>query len=617
MSASTTLNQGEIAATQSTVPPRSATNLRIWPAVALLMVFWTCLWANHNVELSNAARFLSRLAAYGVLLLAFMGWWLTRSAITWRDRFLAVTVVIATGVATNLIADKSINWFGLFLGAFPYVFTAWTAWLLVARSFTLPVQRAGFCVAILLVFGYFALLRFDGLDAAQRGEFSWRWTPTKEQQFLVSHGASSKQPSAQVAPDTNPWTPQPGDCLEYRGPQRDGVISGIAIEADWTEHPPKLLWRQKIGPAWSGLIAVDGHIVTQEQRGDVEAVVCYDAATGNEIWAHQDPVRFEEGLSGAGPRGTPTFSDGRIYAFGAKGLLNCLAAESGAVVWSHDAAADAGVTPADMPQWGYSVSPLVVDGLVVVFAGGAQEKGILAYQAVDGKLAWTRASGKQSYSSPQLVTLDGQKQIVMHDNLALVGLNIPDGAVLWEFPSGSEMSLPMLQPHAVSADRLAISTEPGAALLDVKHEGNKWNVITVWTANNFRPGFSDFVIHNECLYGLDDGVLCCFDLETGKRLWKKGRLGHGQVLLLADQNLMLVSSDKGEIILVSADREGYKELGRFPAIDGKTWNGPVLAGGRLFLRNGEEIAAFDVKLQQAPTEKNKAAISDDTSAALR
>ena len=115
-----------------------------------------------------------------------------------------------------------------------------------------------------------------------------------------------------------PWVPQSGDCLEYRGSNRDGVIAGLKIDPNWKEHPPKQLWRQKLGPGWSDMIVVDGHLVTQEQRGPSEAVVCYDAASGKELWSHLDPVRFEESLAGAGPRSTPTFSDGRIYTFGTR-----------------------------------------------------------------------------------------------------------------------------------------------------------------------------------------------------------------------------------------------------------------------------------------------------------
>ena len=158
----------------------------------------------------------------------------------------------------------------------------------------------------------------------------------------------------------------------------------------------------------------------------------------------------------------------------------------------------------------------------------------------------------------------------------------------------------MLQPHAAENDTVVISTEPGATLLDVKRDGDKWSVDDNWATNKLRAGFNDFVLSDGCLYGLDDGVLCCIDLKSGERLWKKGRLGHGQVALLADQKLLVVSTDKGEVILISADRKGHEELGRFQAIEGKTWNGLVIANGILFLRNGEEMAAYELA-PQPPT----------------
>jgi outer membrane protein assembly factor BamB len=132
-------------------------------------------------------------------------------------------------------------------------------------------------------------------------------------------------------------------------------------------------------------------------------------------------------------------------------------------------------------------------------------------------------------------------------------------------------------------------------LLEATRDEGKWSIVPRWTSNALRPGFNDFVIHKDCAYGLDDGILCCFDLATGKRLWKKGRLGHGQILLLAEQNQLVLSSDTGEIILVTVDREGYKELGRFQPVEGKTWNGPLMVGGRLFFRSNEQLAAYELK----------------------
>ena len=156
----------------------------------------------------------------------------------------------------------------------------------------------------------------------------------------------------------------------------------------------------------------------------------------------------------------------------------------------------------------------------------------------------------------------------------------------------------MLQPHTAGADSLVASCDSVTSAIDVRHDGDKWKAEPRWSVNSFRPDFSDFVLHKGCIYGLNDGVLCCYDLSDGRKLWKKGRLGHGQILSLADQDLLLVSSEKGEIILITVSRDGYEELGRIQAIEGKTWNGPVLTDGKLFLRNGEEIAAFELTMQK-------------------
>lgn len=575
---------------------------RLWPAIVIVVLFWAVIASTRIFEIAMLTRFLTRLVALALLLIASLAWWLTRRTISWRDRIASLAVVAALGTISCLLADRSVKPLGMFMSTLPIVVTAWVLWLIVAKSQTSLVQRLGFCLLMLGVFTYFTLLRFDGLDSLQRSETSWRWQPTKEQVFLAAH---TKEAAAAAAdPETKSWTVQPGDCAEYRGTRRDGVVANLSIREDWEANPPKELWRKKVGPSWSGIIVVDGHLVTQEQRGDLEVVVCCDAATGEEQWVHENKVRFEESLSGAGPRGTPTFVDGRIFALGGKGNLNCLDAMTGKVIWAHDIVADAGVKPGDMPQWGYSVSPLVVDSLVVVFAGGG-DKSVLAYRVDNGELAWSAPGGKQSYSSPQLVELHGERQILMHDNKALRSLAVADGKQLWELAGSSDMALPMLQPHQIgTSNELIVSTEPGAVFLTVKKAGDgSWSVERKWDTNRFRPGFNDFVLHDGFLYGLDDGIMCAFDLSNGERVWKKGRIGHGQVLVLPEQNVLVASSNRGDIVLVAADPKAYRELARFEAIEGKTWNSPVIDGqGRVYLRNGEEMAAYDLGVRQPPSD---------------
>jgi outer membrane protein assembly factor BamB len=197
---------------------------------------------------------------------------------------------------------------------------------------------------------------------------------------------------------------------------------------------------------------------------------------------------------------------------------------------------------------------------------------------------------------------------VMHDTTAVRVLNIGDGKEVWNHPNGSEMSLPMLQPHVVGANDLVVAMTPGMARLEVSPQRSDAEIVPRWETNKLRPDFSDFVIHKGCIYGLNDGILCCLDLESGDQLWKKSRLGHGQILLLADQDALLISSDKGELILVSVNRDGQKELGRFQALNGKTWNGPVLVGNRLFLRNAAEMAAYEINVQPSKPQSPASAL---------
>lgn len=598
MSSAATLDSRHSSDATPATTPREA-KLRLVPAFVFLAIFWALLYANGIMDLPAAARFLSRMGTYAIAMLAFLIWWLSRSSIRWRDRLLALVVAIVIGIITRQFTDKTIDGFGLLLISFPVLVTGWLVWVAIAQRWWPRTQRIGFCLLMVCIFGFFTLRRFDGLRGAQTGDMSWRWTATHEQDFMTTRATVAKH----LAPanEAKKWTLQPGDCAEFRGQERDGVLRGISVVPDWQEHPPKLLWKKKVGPGWSGMIVVDGHLVTQEQRGEVESVVCYDAATGDELWAHDDHVRFEESLAGAGPRGTPTFAAGRIFALGARGTLNCLTPETGAVLWSRDIMKDGDVEPSEMPQWGFSVSPLVVDNLVIVFAGGTKGKSIIAYKVADGSIAWARPGGKQSYSSPQLATLAGKKQIAMHDTAAIRVLNIADGVEQWSNANESELALPMLQPHVVAPNDLVVSTSPGMARLEVRGKPGDAPAPR-WATNKLRPDFSDFVIHKGLLYGLNNGILCCLDVESGNLVWKKSRLGFGQIVLLADQDALLVSNEKGEIILVSIGREGPKELGRFQAIEGKTWNGPVLVGNRVFLRNAAEMAAYELSVQNSKSQ---------------
>jgi outer membrane protein assembly factor BamB len=378
----------------------------------------------------------------------------------------------------------------------------------------------------------------------------------------------------------------------FRGRERNGIIRGVRIETDWSASPPVELWRRAIGPGWSSFAVHGGLLYTQEQRGDDEVVSCYNATTGEPVWRHRDAVRFWESNAGAGPRATPTLSNGRVYTFGATGILNALDASDGAVVWSRNAASDTGTK---VPDWGFVSSPLVVDDVVIVATAGQ----LAAYDIATGTPRWFGpASNRGSYSSPHLLTIGGVAQILLLSNAGVTSVSPPDGRLLWQHPWPG---FTIVQPALTAGGDVLISTGGGAGgigtrRIAVAQGPGGWTVEERWTSAALKPYFNDFVVHNGHAFGFDGRILACIDIEDGKRQWKGGRYGAGQLVLLPDQDLLLLLSEEGELALVEAVPGQFTELARFPVIEGKTWNHPVLAGDVLLARNGQEMAAFRLPL---------------------
>ncbi|MDP2053454.1 MAG: PQQ-binding-like beta-propeller repeat protein, partial [Acidobacteriota bacterium] len=375
-----------------------------------------------------------------------------------------------------------------------------------------------------------------------------------------------------------------------------GVVQGIRINTDWAAAPPVQIWRRPVGPGWSSFAVQGDLIYTQEQRGDEEMVAAYRRSTGEPVWRHSNAVRFYESNGGAGPRATPTIDHDRVFAHGATGIVNALDARTGKLLWSHDSSADTGVP---VPGWGFSSSPLVADGKVIIAASGA----LIAYDAATGETRWVIKSRGGSYSSPHLLSITGVSQVVLMGGQGTTGVALADGAVLWE---NNWAGSPMVQPALLPGGDLLITSADamgglGVRRLGLAHAPNGWTATERWTSRGLKPYFNDYVIHKGHAYGFDGNILSSVNLETGERAWKGGRYGNGQMLLLADQDVLLVTSEEGELALVSATPGKYTELSRIPALNAKTWNHPVLIGDVLLIRNGEEMAAFRLSLDSATT----------------
>ena len=345
--------------------------------------------------------------------------------------------------------------------------------------------------------------------------------------------------------------------------------------------------------------------------------MCWDADTGNVIWEHEDTARFTEPVAGPGPRATPTFHEGRIFTLGGAGTLNCLDAATGTLIWSKDIAVESGRAKLDKaeraPMWGYSSSPLVTHGLVVVFAGGPAkdpepDKALLAFDATSGELKRHAGTGGHSYVSAQLATLGGVEQILIATDAGVFAYDPETLKELWRYDWNFEGGQRCCQPAVLDDSDFLIGTamNQGLKRVRVRHDGSTWSTKEVWATRSISPYFNDLVVHKDHLYGFDGPFFTCANLEDGKRRWRIRGYGTGQVLLLADQDLLLVVSEQGDIALVAATSDEHRELSRIHAIDGKTWNHPVVAHDRLYVRNGEEAACYELP-QRPDVAQNQAA----------
>ena len=347
------------------------------------------------------------------------------------------------------------------------------------------------------------------------------------------------------------------------------------------------MWRRLVGPGCSSFAVRGNLLYTQEQRGEDEVVSCYNIFTGQPAWRHQDKARFWDSHAGAGPRGTPTLSDGRIYALGATGILNVLDARDGSLIWSRNAVTD---SQEKIPGWGITSSPLVADDVVIV----AVASKLVAYDITNGEPRWFGSDSGENYSSPHLLTIDGVPQVVLISNNGAASFAPKDGKLLWQHGvTGARIVQPAL--IADGEILMTIGVKKGLRRLTINHDSSGWTVQEGWTSTRLRPDFNDFVVHKDHVFGFEGLSLTCIDIESGKRKWKGGHYG-GQFVLLADQDLLMVLTEKGDLALVEATPGEHRELAQFPAIEGKTWNHPVLVGDILVVRNSQEMAAFRLPL---------------------
>ena len=453
-------------------------------------------------------------------------------------------------------------------------------WFFTFSRLSDKIRLRGLAIIVLCICLFVSLFRVRGFTGDLAPNLEWRWASTE---FITGDTPTSLKL----------WTDYP----QFLGPHRNATLPDIVLEPDWIQHPPKRIWRIPVGEAWSAFSVRGRFAVTQEQQNENETVVCYDLLTGKEQWRHKDNARFTHPMGGIGPRATPTLLDNRVYSLGATGILNCLDLRTGRKIWSRNIVKETGARVTD---FGMSGSPLILNNRVIVSAGGPDGRSMVAYHKDTGNWIWGGGSQRAAYSSPSLTTLAGIDQILIFNRGQVASHDPLTGKLLWTHPWQSGGSLQhVAQPVPTPGDRVFVSTGYGdGKLLQIaRKDRGEFSANTVWQNNRLKAKFTNIVYRDGHIYGLDLGILVCLDLESGRRKWKRGRYGHGQLILVGD--LLLIQAESGDIALVEARPDAFQERARIPILDRRTWNNPTFAAPYLIVRNDQEAACYELALKSA------------------
>ena len=575
--------------------PKPHKPLRVWPAIVLLLVMAVAKVLSQIIE--DGPSQIWMVSAFGPLLcgvLLVLFWWLALSRASWPERVLGFIGVVLGFAATAVAMDKSMLGPAMMMLTVPMGTAAFAIMAILLR------KASGFkrtTIAVLLAclgFGFSALLRADGMWGDFALGLDWRWEENAEDKLLADRANQETVSVADLAVEANAALAN-AEWPGFRGPDRTGRHTGPAIETDWSANPPEELWRISVGPAWSSFAVAGSMLFTQEQRKENECVVCYDADTGREVWISEIKTRLNDPLGGPGPRATPAIADGSVFTLGSMGHLLRSDARTGDIMWQKNLC---DVANRKAPMWGYCSSPLVVGSTLIVHAGGSGDKGTLGFDIKDGKLRWSAASGKQAYSSPQLCKVANEMYLLMMSERGLELLDPQTGEIRLGY-EWKHSGYRALQPHVVDGNTIVLPTGLGSGTRRIRiiERAGELSAETMWTSRNLKPDFNDLVVHEGFAYGFDGTIFTCIDLDNdGEKKWKKGRYGKGQVLLLSNSDATFVITEKGQGILVKTDPTAHTEIAKFPMLNDKTWNHPVMVGDRLYVRNAREAICYKLAL---------------------
>jgi outer membrane protein assembly factor BamB len=398
--------------------------------------------------------------------------------------------------------------------------------------------------------------------------------------------------------------PPAGGWPQFGGPSRDFRVQATGL-VPWGDAGPTRLWQRDLGDGYSGVVVGDGVLYTMYTpsawlglaNAHAEAVIAVDADTGATLWEQRDPVETKPAMRmeyGPGPHSTPLLDGGRLFTAGVTGRLQALDPKTGRILWVRQLWDELGGKVMDR---GYSCSPLAWGDTVVVAVGG-RGQGLVAFDQGDGSIRWRSPSFDVSPSSPILVRVDGQEQIVFFAADEVIGFEAATGRRLWGVPHETTYDLNIAMPVMGDDGLLVVSSaySGGTRALRLSREGDATSVEELWFTNRMRVHHGNFIRIGSYIYGSSGDFgptpLSALDLRTGEIAWRDRAFAKAK-LVYADGRVILLDED-GNLGMVAVRPEGLDVLARAQVFDGRSWTAPTLVGTRLYLRDRKEMVALDL-----------------------
>jgi len=408
---------------------------------------------------------------------------------------------------------------------------------------------------------------------------------------LRHHTLISLAVLAGIATGAGPSSGQ--DWTQWRGPNRDGTVVSFTAPRTWPEQLTQR-WKIEVGLGYATPLLVGDRIYLFSRQGENEVMSALEAATGKVLWQTGYPVSFTMNSSatrhGPGPKSTPAFANGKLYAIGMIGTVTAFDAATGRTLWQKPGTAEL------MPMYtSHAFSPLIEGGLVIFHVGGHNQGALTAYDANTGDVKWSWAGDGPGYGSPLLVDIAGTRQIVTQTQGKLVGVDVQTGALLWEHPFASSNFTNSLTPVRYGQSFILSNNTLPTTAVTVERQNGRWVPQVVWQNADVPMRMSNGVIAGDVFFSLstrNSGQYFTLDAKTGNTLWTSEPRQGNNVALLKAGNIVFSLEDDGELVIFRPGQTAFEPLRRYKVADTDTWTAPVIAGNRIFVKDVSTLALW-------------------------